>query len=51
MPGMDGIQFLCRVREIAPDSVRMMLTGNADLSAAIDAVNEGNITLFCPTSY
>jgi response regulator RpfG family c-di-GMP phosphodiesterase len=46
MPGMDGIQFLSRVREIAPDSVRMMLTGNADLSTAIDAVNEGNIFRF-----
>ena len=35
MPEMDGIQFLSRVREITPDSVRMMLTGNADLHAAI----------------
>jgi response regulator RpfG family c-di-GMP phosphodiesterase len=43
MPEMDGIQFLTRVRKIAPDSVRMMLTGNADLQAAIEAVNEGNI--------
>jgi response regulator RpfG family c-di-GMP phosphodiesterase len=46
MPGMDGIQFLSRVRQTAPDSVRMMLTGNADLSTAIDAVNEGNIFRF-----
>lgn len=52
MPEMDGIQFLSRVREITPDSVRMMLTGNADLHAAIEAVNEGNIFRFltkpCP---
>ncbi|MFZ2446006.1 MAG: HD domain-containing phosphohydrolase [Syntrophobacteraceae bacterium] len=46
MPKMDGIQFLSRVRETAPDSVRMMLTGNADLQTAIDAVNEGNIFRF-----
>ena len=46
MPGMDGIQFLSRVRKIAPDSVRMMLTGNADLPTAIGAVNEGNIFRF-----
>jgi len=46
MPGMDGIQFLSRVRQIAPDSVRMMLTGNADLPTAISAVNEGNIFRF-----
>ncbi len=43
MPGMDGIQFLSRVRQTAPDSVRVMLTGNADLSTAIEAVNQGNI--------
>ncbi len=52
MPGMDGIEFLSRVKEIAPDTVRMMLTGNADLQTAINAVNEGNIFRFltkpCP---
>jgi response regulator RpfG family c-di-GMP phosphodiesterase len=52
MPGMDGVQFLARVREQAPDSVRMMLTGNADQQTAIDAVNEGHIFRFlakpCP---
>ncbi|MBI2472481.1 MAG: response regulator [Planctomycetes bacterium] len=52
MPGMDGIQFLLKAREITPDSVRMMLTGNADQQTAIDAVNEGNIFRFltkpCP---
>jgi response regulator RpfG family c-di-GMP phosphodiesterase len=46
MPGMDGIQFLATVRELAPNSVRMMLTGNADLEKAIEAVNEGNIFRF-----
>jgi DNA-binding NtrC family response regulator len=43
MPGMDGIQFLSRVKEIVPDSVRMMLTGYADLQNAIKAINSGNI--------
>ncbi|MHC1743442.1 MAG: HD domain-containing phosphohydrolase [Syntrophobacteraceae bacterium] len=46
MPEMDGIQLLSRARTLAPDSVRMMLTGNADLHAAIEAVNEGNIFRF-----
>jgi response regulator RpfG family c-di-GMP phosphodiesterase len=46
MPGMDGIQFLSHVRQTAVDSVRMMLTGNADLQTAIDAVNTGNIFRF-----
>jgi response regulator RpfG family c-di-GMP phosphodiesterase len=46
MPSMDGIQFLSLVRERAPDSVRIMLTGNADLEGAIKVVNEGNIFRF-----
>ncbi len=46
MPGMDGIQFLSRVKEISPDSVRMMLTGYGDLQTAIEAVNESNIFRF-----
>lgn len=43
MPEMNGNQFLSHVREIAPDTVRMMLTGYADLPTTIDAVNKGNI--------
>jgi response regulator RpfG family c-di-GMP phosphodiesterase len=53
MPGMDGIQFLAAVRQRAPDSVRIMLTGNVDLEAAVRVVNEGNIFRFlikpCPS--
>ena len=52
MPGMDGVLFLARVKEIAGDTVRMMLTGNADMQTAIDAVNRGHIFRFltkpCP---
>ncbi len=46
MPVMDGIEFLAQAAKIKPDSVRMMLTGNADLQNAIKAVNEGNIYRF-----
>ncbi len=46
MPGMDGIAFLGEVRTHAPETIRMMLTGNADLQTCIDAVNEGNIFRF-----
>lgn len=46
MPGMNGIQFLSAVKQRAPDSVRIMLTGNADLDVAIGVVNEGNIFRF-----
>jgi ActR/RegA family two-component response regulator len=43
MPGMNGAAFLAKVREMAPDTVRMLLTGYSDLEAAIDAVNNGHI--------
>jgi response regulator RpfG family c-di-GMP phosphodiesterase len=46
MPGMDGIQFLEAAREHAPASVRCVLTGYADLNAAIAAVNKGNLFHF-----
>ncbi len=46
MPGMNGIQFLSKAKEITPDSVRMMLTGNADQQTAMNAINEGNIFRF-----
>jgi len=46
MPGMNGVQFLAEVKTRSPDTVRMMLTGNADLQTAITAVNEGNIFRF-----
>jgi len=53
MPGMDGIQFLAAARQRAPDTVRILLTGNVDLEAAVRVVNEGNIFRFlikpCPT--
>ena len=46
MPGMDGVELLAKVREIAPDTVRMMLTGNADQQTALEAVNQGHIFRF-----
>ena len=46
MPMMNGAQFLAQVRELSPDSTRMLLTGNADMATAIEAVNQGNIFRF-----
>jgi response regulator RpfG family c-di-GMP phosphodiesterase len=52
MPGMDGNEFLRRVKESSPETVRVLLTGWADLEAATSAVNEGSIFRFltkpCP---
>src|SRR5581483_115303 len=39
MPAMDGATFLTKAREVAPDATRLLLTGHADLNAAIAAVN------------
>jgi len=46
MPDMDGITFLSKVQELSPDTVRVMLTGHADLNSAISAVNEGSVFRF-----
>jgi response regulator RpfG family c-di-GMP phosphodiesterase len=46
MPGMDGAAFLGQVRERAPNIVRLLLTGQADLNSAIAAVNEGQVFRF-----
>ena len=51
MDGMNGIELLTRVREVSPDSVRIMLTGGGS-DSAVAAVNEGHIFRFltkpCP---
>jgi response regulator RpfG family c-di-GMP phosphodiesterase len=53
MPGMNGVEFLMELEKTAPDTVRMMLTGNADQETARHAVNHGHIFRFltkpCPT--
>jgi len=41
MPGLSGVDFLEKAREIAPDALRIMLTGYADLTATMDAINKG----------
>jgi DNA-binding NtrC family response regulator len=46
MPGMNGIDFFRRVQEVSPGSVRVMLTGYADLDSAMEAVNAGQVFRF-----
>ncbi len=43
MPQVSGVDFLAQVRQRHPDSIRMLLTGYADIQAVIDAVNKGRI--------
>jgi FixJ family two-component response regulator len=46
MPEMNGARFLARVNEIAPQTVRMVLSGQADLDSTVAAVNDGHIFRF-----
>lgn len=46
MPGMDGVEFLSTVAKEYPSTVRMMLTGKAQLDTVIKAINEGQIFRF-----
>jgi response regulator RpfG family c-di-GMP phosphodiesterase len=52
MPGMNGVEFLNIARQKYPDTIRIMLTGNADQKTATEAVNRGHIFQFlnkpCP---
>jgi putative nucleotidyltransferase with HDIG domain len=41
MPGLTGVDFLRMARELAPQALRIMLTGYADITATIDAINKG----------
>jgi len=46
MPQMDGIELLTRVKAISPNTIRIILTGNADIQTAVTAVNRGNVFRF-----
>jgi signal transduction histidine kinase len=46
MPQMSGVQLLEKVRAVAPDAQRMMLTAFADIKAMADAVNLGQVARY-----
>ena len=41
MPEMNGSEFLTRSRELAPNAIRMLLTGYSDMETTVAAMNEG----------
>ncbi|MGH8354689.1 MAG: response regulator, partial [Pseudomonas sp.] len=43
MPGMSGAELLAQARDIAPETLRILLTGYSDLDAAVEALNSGGI--------
>jgi two-component system NtrC family sensor kinase len=46
MPGMDGAEFLRRVSSVRPDCLRVVLSGYADITLIVTALNEGRIYRF-----
>lgn len=46
MPGIKGIELLSRVKSISPDTVKILMTGHADIPTAIEAINRGEVFRF-----
>lgn len=46
MPGMSGTEFLTKVRELYPDTVRIVLSGYTELNSVTDAINRGAVYKF-----
>ena len=46
MPEMTGVEFLSRVKELYPDTVRIVLSGYTELNSVTDAINRGAIYKF-----
>ena len=46
MPGMTGVEFLRKAKDMHPESVRLVLSGYTDLQSVTDAINEGAIYKF-----
>jgi len=43
MPVMTGIEFLESIIQVYPDTIRILLTGFADINAVMDAINRGHV--------
>lgn len=46
MPEMDGVEFLTKVKEEYPDTIRIILSGYADVAAIVSAINDGHVYKF-----
>ena len=43
MPGMNGLEFLSRLRELSPDTVKILMSAYADLASALAAINRSEV--------
>ncbi|MBN1918020.1 MAG: response regulator [Verrucomicrobia bacterium] len=46
MPELNGIELLKTVKAISPETIRIILTGKADMTATVQAINEGEVFRF-----
>ena len=46
MPGMKGTELLSKVREVSPDTFKILMTAHEDLGVAVDAINQGHVFRF-----
>ncbi len=46
MPGITGVEFLQQSREVSPDSIRVLVTGYADIEVTVKAINEGAVQYY-----
>lgn len=48
LPDLTGIDFFVKVRQLYPDSIRILITGYPDLDSAIQAINKGQVYRYIP---
>lgn len=46
MPEMTGVEFLRQVKGVAPNTVRILLTGYSDLASIVGSINDGEVFRF-----
>ncbi len=46
MPGMTGVELLQKLKEIRPDSIRIILSGQSDMGDVLDAINKAEVYRF-----
>lgn len=46
MPEMNGVELCTRARDVQPEAVRIIITAYADIHAAIDAINQGQVSRY-----
>lgn len=46
MPGMKGDEFLAHIQPKLPDTIKILLTGQAGLDSAINAINKGGLNRY-----